>query len=263
MEPLLTSAAALFHENGPAVLWSLALGGGVGYSVRSARNSGLDPRVAYWASVTAILTGLLGSRLLGMIVYPMGPNPGWREIILGGHSYYGGLLGGAFGAIAYFRLHQAPLLRHADAMTPAVALAYATGRVGCFFNGDDYGVLSNGAFAVRYPNDTEAFVSQVQRGLIDSSQALSLPVLPVQLFHAAFGLLLFGLLVRPEAVPGRRLGRFALCYGIGRFALEFARGEFTAAVGPLSLHQAISLGLVAAGAALLLRTRPRLAAAVS
>lgn len=253
MEPALTMAVSLLHGDGPALLWAVALAGGVGYAVRSARRSGLDPRLAYWAAAFAIVAGLCGSRLLGMVVY--GAPSSLREVISGGHSYYGGLLAGAFAALAFLRLRGAPVLRHADAMTPAVALAYAVGRCGCFLNGDDYGVLANGPFAVRYPPQTEAFVAQVQRGFVDPVAALSLPVVPVQLLHAALGLALFALLAKASTRPGHRLALFAAGYGCGRFFLEMLRGEFTAAVGPLSLHQAISLGLIAAGTGLLLRQR--------
>lgn len=260
MERALTMAVSLLHGDGPALLWAVALAGGVGYAVRSARQSGLDPRLAYWAAAFAIVAGLCGSRLLGMVVY--GAPSSLGEVISGGHSYYGGLLAGAFAALAFFRLRGAPVLRHADAMTPAVALAYAAGRCGCFFNGDDYGVLTNGLFAVRYPPHTEAFVAQVQRGLLDANAALSLPVVPVQLLHAALGVALFALLAKAPARPGHRLALFAVGYGCGRFFLEMLRGEFSAAVGPLSLHQAISVGLVAAGVALLLRERASAGAAV-
>lgn len=255
IERLLTGVVALVREDGPAVFWCASLVVGVAYAVRSARRSGLDPRPAYWAATLAIVVGVCGSRLLGMVVYPTSGPLALSEIVGGGHSYYGGLLAGTLTALVYLRVRGVPVWRYADAMAPACALGYCVGRVGCFLNGCDYGVLARGIFAVRYPPDTEAFVAQLQRGLIAPSETLSLPVLPIQLLHAALGLFLFLLLRRPAGAPGHRLGLFALGYGVGRFVLEFGRGDFSAVAGPLSLHQAISIGLVIAAAILLLRAR--------
>lgn len=247
IERWLTAVVALGHGTGPAELWGASLVGAVAYAVRSARRAGLDPRRAYWGAIIALAFGLVGGRLLGLVVYGVGQPLSWREIVVGGQSWYGGLLAGTLAALASFRLCGAPVLRFADAMAPAGALGYALGRLGCFLNGDDYGVLTHGDFAVRYPADTEAFVAQGDRGLIAPLQALSLPVLPIQLLHAALGLALFFLLRRPAAAPGQRLGLFVLGYGVGRFLLEFGRGDFSATVGRLSLHQAISLVLIAVG----------------
>lgn len=253
IERRLTSLVAWGGAFAPTALWCGALVVGVAYAVRSARRSGLDPRTAYWAAMWAITAGLLGGRLLGLLVYRRDASLQWWQLVDGGRSYYGGLLAGAGAALLYLRARREPVLRHADAMAPACALGYFVGRWGCFFNGDDYGVLTDGRFAVRYPPATEAYVAQLARGLIPPAHALSLPVLPTQLLHAALGMALFWLLRRPRGEPGWRLGTFALGYGVGRFALEFARGDFVAAVGPMSLHQALSLGLIAVGALLWVR----------
>jgi phosphatidylglycerol---prolipoprotein diacylglyceryl transferase len=251
----LTAAAALGHDTGPALFWSGALVAGVAYAVRSARRSALDPREAYWAATLAMLAGLFGSRVLGMVVYGSEGPFAWRQLVEGGRSYYGGLLAGTFAALVFLRLRGAPVLRYVDALAPATALGYCVGRLGCFFNGDDYGVPAHGFFAVRYLPHTEAYVAQLQRGTIAAGAPLAQPVLATQLVHAALGLALFLLLRMPRPEAGRRLGLFALGYGAGRFALEFLRGDFVASVGPLSLHQAISVGLIAAGALLLLHTK--------
>jgi phosphatidylglycerol:prolipoprotein diacylglycerol transferase len=263
MERWLTGVVRLAHESAPSVLWMGSLVVSLAYAVRSARRSGLDPRVAYWAGTLAIVVGLFGSRLLGMVVYASQGPVQLRDLIDGGRSYYGGLLGGAAAALLFLRLRGAPVLRHADALSPATALGYFIGRLGCFCNGDDYGVLARGAFAVRYPPSSEAFVAQVERGLISSTETLSLPVVPVQLLHSALGLALFFWLRAPDAVPGRRLGKLALAYGVGRLLIELVRGDFVPALGPLSLQQLISLGVVVAGVVLLWRARAAAPAAAA
>jgi phosphatidylglycerol:prolipoprotein diacylglycerol transferase len=255
MERWLTALVGLGHESVPGALWMAALVVSIGYAVRSARRSGLDPRPAYWAGTLAVVVGLFGSRLLGLVVYAHEGPIGLSDLVDGGRSYYGGLLGGTAAALVFLRLRRVPVLRYADALAPACALGYFVGRVGCFFNGDDYGVLARGGFAVRYPASSEAFIAQVERGLIAPSQALSLPVVPAQLVHAALGLALFFWLRAPDPIPGRRFGRLLLAYGVGRFFIELVRGDFVPLWGPLSLQQLISVALVVTGATLLWRTR--------
>jgi phosphatidylglycerol:prolipoprotein diacylglycerol transferase len=252
----LSSAVRLGGDDAPGALWGASLAIGVAYAVRSARRAELDPRAAYWAAMLAVGAGLIGSRLLGMIVNGPGDERTWRSLIDGGRSYYGGLVAGALAAVGYLRVRRLPVLRHADAMAPAAALGYCIGRIGCWFNGDDYGVVAAGfPLAVRYPPGTEAYAAHLERGLIDPGDALSLPVVPAQLGHAVLGLVLFLLLRRPRAGVGSRVASFALLYGAGRFALELVRGDFAAIIGPLDVQQVISAGLVVAGAALLLRVR--------
>lgn len=263
MEPWLTALVGLGHEHAPSLLWLAALVVAIGCAVRSALRSGLDARPAYWAGTLAVVVGLFGSRLLGMVVYAHAGAIGLRDLVDGGRSYYGGFLGGTAAALVYLRLRRAPVLRYADALAPACALGYFVGRLGCFFNGDDYGVLARGGFSVRYPPVTEAFVAQVERGLVPPTAALSLPVVPTQLVHAALGLALFLWLRAPEAIPGRRFGRLLLAYGVGRFLIELIRGDFAATWGPLSLQQLISVALVVAGGALLWRARAHASAATT
>ena len=254
----LTSLVRLGGDDAPGALWGASLAVGVAYAVRSARRAELDPRAAYWAAMLAVGCGLIGSRLLGMIVNGPGDERTWRSLIDGGRSYYGGLVAGGLAALVYLRVRGLPVLRHADAMAPATALGYCIGRIGCWFNGDDYGVVAQGfPLAVRYPPGTEAYAAHLERGLIAPGDALSLPVVPAQLGHAALGLALFLVLVlrRPRAGVGSRVGGFALFYGVGRFALELVRGDFAAALGPLDVQQVISVGLVVGGAALVLRAR--------
>jgi phosphatidylglycerol:prolipoprotein diacylglycerol transferase len=240
----------------PGYVWVASMLVAVLWSVIAANRVGLDPAPMYWAALAASAAGIWGSHLLGILVYHTEGQFIWLRVWEGGKSWYGGLLGGTLAALIAFRITGRPVLRYADAMVPATVLGYAIGRIGCFLHGDDYGTLSSVPWAVQYGLGTEAHWGQARAHIIDAADSLTLPVHPTQLYHSLLGLSLFGVLslVRPEQ-PGRRLALFALGYGIGRFALEFFRGDFSAAFGPLSLHQAISLFLIAGGTALLLLAR--------
>ena len=235
----------------PSYLWLACLLVALAWAVISATRLGLDSRVVYWTGVAGIALGLLGSHLLGLVVYDSDGLSWWR-VWVGGKAWYGGLIGGALGALVVLRLSGRPVLRYADAIAPAVMLGYAIGRIGCFFHGDDYGTPTSLPWAIRYGADTEALDGQVAQRLIDPQAALTVPIHPTQLYHSLFGLVLFVILSRiPAEPPGRRLGFLAAGYGIGRFFLEWVRGDFSPLALGLSLQQWISVGLIAIGAAIL------------
>ena len=79
----------------PGFVWAAALLAALAYSVRSAQRSHLDPRSMYWAVVFAILGGLCGGHLLGLLVHGWQGGPlAFFQFWQGGKSYYGGLVGG-------------------------------------------------------------------------------------------------------------------------------------------------------------------------
>ena len=83
-------------------------------------------------------------------------------------------------------------------------------------------------------------------------------VLPTQLFEAAALLALFGLLMyvwhRQAALstkhqaPGTITGLYLCGYAVIRFGIEYLRGDPRAAVGPFSISQTISIGMLIIGA---------------
>ncbi len=246
----------------PMFAWAAALLAALAYSVRSARRSGLDPRSMYCAVVFAILGGLWGGHLLGLIVH------GWVGGALavfqfwhGGKSYYGGLLGGGTAAGLFFHNRKLPVLAYADASMPALALGYSIGRMGCFLNGDDYGTVSAVSWAVVFPSGTEAHAAHLTRGWISSGAMWSLPVHPVQLYAALFGLCLFVWLAHWHPTrPGSRFCAFVISYGVVRFVIEFVRGDFRSVLGPFSLPQLFSLIFISVGAGLWLELQLRVIA---
>jgi phosphatidylglycerol:prolipoprotein diacylglycerol transferase len=238
----------------PGYFWLASMLVGLACSVGSASRLGLDPRPMYWTGVAAVAVGIWGSHLLGVLVNGTEGDLIWLRVWEGGKSWYGGLFGGALGALVGFRIARCPVLRYADAMVPAVVLGYAIGRIGCFFNGDDYGMPSSLPWAVQYGPDTEAFYDQAHTHLIDASARLTVPVHPTQLYHSLLGVFLFvGLSRVSTEPPGRRLALLALTYGTARFVLEWLRGEFSPLASGLSVQQWISLLLIMIGAALLVR----------
>jgi phosphatidylglycerol:prolipoprotein diacylglycerol transferase len=252
IQHLLSSASRYLAGLDPGLVWSVALLAALMYAVRSARQSGLDPRSMYWAVTCAVLGGLFGGHLLDLFVH------GWQggplamfQFWQGGKSHYGGLIGGGIAGGLFFHYRRLPVLAYADAAMPALALGYSVGRLGCFLNGDDYGALTNLPWSVVYPTGAEAYADHLARGWISAGAMWSQPIHPVQLYASLQGLCLFVLLAhwRPRRI-GSRFCAYVVLYGTARFFMELLRGDFRAVLGPFSLPQLFSMLFVVTGAAI-------------
>ena len=221
----------------------VALGALAGFWIfgRELERSGL-PRDGVDAAVAGLVGGLAGAKLLWTIEFSGDAPVADLLFSRGGLSWFGGLIGGVGTGLWMLRRRRLPLLKALAAATPALAAGHAIGRIGCFLVGDDYGRPSRLPWAVAFP---------------DGRPPTTVPVHPTQLYETlALGLLLWLLIRwrRQGVSDAGVLGRYLVGAGAIRFAIEFLRVNLPVA-GPLTLAQLIALGLVAAGAILLLRTR--------
>ena len=118
------------------------------------RRKGENPELAWEVVWYAAIGGVVGARLYYLILtWPQTVADPWAAITSrGGLVWYGGFIGAA--ALIYWRLRTATVAipRVADAVAPALAVAYAVGRLGCFLVGDDYGRPSDVPWAIAFPN---------------------------------------------------------------------------------------------------------------
>lgn len=196
------------------------------------------------------VSGYLGARWLSIVIEE--PCQGVTScaaqfLKLGSLTLYGGVIV-AFGcALLYVRAKKLPLPELLDCFVPALLLAVCIGRVGCFLNGDDYGIVTDSALGMVFPN-------------LGDGRARY----PTQLFEAIFCLLLFLLCWCSYRPITRRFGVGAtgLCgaggYALLRFANEYLRGDYRGWIiaDVLSTSQFISI-IVFVGAVVFYFYRPR------
>ena len=164
----------------------------------------------------------------------------------GGLMFYGGFILAFVIFFVWCALRREHPLRLADLLAAVVPLGHAFGRIGCFFYGCCYGRDSDAWCAVTFPVGSPSWYEHGRR---------LVSVLPTQLIEAAALLVLFAALMalwrregrRAERRPGLILGAYMVGYAIIRFGIEYLRGDPRAAVGPLSISQAISVGMLVAG----------------
>lgn len=211
---------------------------------RLARRSGLDDKPVFNIVVIGVGLGLVGAKLLFYITIldEIIADPSLLLKFSNGFVVYGGILVGIAAAAVYCRKKKLPFLRYLDCAAPSIALAQGFGRIGCFLAGCCYGRETDWPLAVTFTHSAYApnFV----------------PLFPTQLMSSAFDFLHFVLLCalfsRNER-PGRVGAFYLLFYSLGRFTIEFFRGDLErGSVGALSTSQFISVFVALTGAALVL-----------
>ncbi len=204
----------------------------------------------------AVVGGIIGAKLWYVALTR---DPG-ALFARGGFVWYGGFLGGTAGVILNGWRLRVPLRWTMQLVAPALAAAYALGRVGCFLVNDDYGRPSGLPWAMKFPqglppstagNMEHLFGIPVPAG---TNPSTVLAVHPTQLYEVALMLGAFFVLwawrTRPRPV-GWLFGAYLVMAGVERFLVEILRAKDDRLLGPFTLAQLTSVILVGIGAYLL------------
>jgi len=101
------------------------------------------------------LAGLVGSRLYHLLETPREffADP-WPQLFSTmGFAFAGAILGGFVALVYLAKRFRMPVLLMLDAASPAGALGYGIGRIGCLISGDgDYGKPTNLPWGMAFPN---------------------------------------------------------------------------------------------------------------
>jgi phosphatidylglycerol:prolipoprotein diacylglycerol transferase len=229
---------------------------------------GYDPEKAWDFVFWAVIGGIGGAKLYDILLnYPrLATDPAGLIFSRGGLVWYGGFLLAAALVIWEFRRSKLPLAKMLDASAPALALAYAVGRVGCFLVGDDWGRPTDSWVGIAFPNGippTRVDVIERDFGIVVDPALIEkygqiVPVHPTQLYEIGLSTLIFLLLwkIRDNRhKPGWLFALWLALAGCERFLVEFLRAKDDRFFGLLTLAQMISLGMVAVGIAGMMRMR--------
>ena len=224
---------------------------------------GLDGKLAWDLLAGMAIGGILGARLyyIGLHFGDFLANPVGELLARGGLVWYGGFMGGVFGYWVQVRSRQLPMAVMFDATAPALAIAYAVGRLGCLLVGDDYGIPTDSWIGIAFPEGspptTAGYLRSVGADVPPSvPDAQILRVHPTQLYEIAAGLAMFAFLWRFASRPhrtGQPFAMFLILYAIERFAVEFVRAKGDRVIAGLSTSQIASTVLLALGALLYFR----------
>jgi phosphatidylglycerol:prolipoprotein diacylglycerol transferase len=222
---------------------------------RQLRENNLKEDYAADMVAAAVIGGIIGAKLWYVALTR---DPG-ALFSRGGLVWYGGFIGGALGVILNGWRLRVPLRWTMQLAAPALAAAYALGRVGCFLVNDDYGQPTKLPWGVKFPQGSppstaanlHAFNVAVPPGT-DPSTVLA--VHPTQLYEVAAMLVAFAVLwvLRKRGKPvGWLFGVYLVFAGIERFLVEIVRAKDDRLLGPFTVAQLTSVVLVVVGATLM------------
>src|SRR5690348_1365848 len=200
---------------------------------------------------TTGLAGLVGARLYHLLESPSEffahPLPLLFSTM--GFAWFGAVIGGFVALVLLARSYKMKVLLMLDIASPAAAIGYGIGRIGCLTSGDgDYGTPTSLPWGMSFPN-----------GLVPTTQHVH----PTPIYEAIAATLIFWYLWRQgeKSLRGPRpVGEVAALYliwmGVERFLVEFIRINPRSFFG-LSNAQAASLGSIVAGAAILISVKKK------
>lgn len=224
----------------------IAAGIFAGYFVSDfrAKRQRLDRDQVFYLILSCVLGGLVGSKLLFWMTE-------WRALLedpsrilnLGdGFVVYGGILGGILTGYGYCRWKRLSFLKYFDLLMPSVALAQGFGRIGCLLAGCCYGRETGSVLHITFQNSSFA--------------PNGIPLVPTQIYSSVLDFLHFAVLLwiaGHKKGDGQVAGWYLIFYSIGRFLLEFFRGDLArGSVGILSTSQFIGIFTLAGGIGLTL-----------
>ncbi|MGI8730352.1 MAG: prolipoprotein diacylglyceryl transferase [Solirubrobacteraceae bacterium] len=209
---------------------------------RRLKELGRPPDWAYEMVFAALIGGLIGARgywLLGhtseISADPLGSIFGGTGLV-----WYGGALGGAAGVLLWARRHGMFNKLLLDLCSPALAMGYAVGRVGCQVSGDgDYGQATDLPWGMAYPD-----------GAIPTTDVVH-PTPIYETLVMGFGAWALWI-ARDVFRPGVLFAFYLVLVGGERLLVEFVRRNEPVLAG-LTEAQLASLVCLAAGGALLVR----------
>jgi phosphatidylglycerol:prolipoprotein diacylglycerol transferase len=162
-----------------------------------------------------------------------------------GFAWFGGLIAGILALLWQSRGAGLSKLGMLDLASPAAAVGYGVGRLGCLVSGDgDYGIPTSLPWGMSFPN-----------GLVPTMQRVH----PTPIYELIAALIIAWILWRrgrPEILraAGEITGEYLVLSGLARFLVEFIRINPKLYLG-MSNAQVASLGSILAGILLVLWSR--------
>jgi prolipoprotein diacylglyceryltransferase/predicted O-methyltransferase YrrM len=192
----------------------------------------LDPYsiVAYVA-----IAGILGAKIWHMVDTPEDrltaeSLQSFRAFFLwfrGGYAWFGGFVAGIGTLLLLGRKYGVKALTMLDICSPAAALGYGVGRIGCLISGDgDYGKPTTVPWGMAFPNGlVPTTTTCVQWGA-----PANCTVHPTPIYEFVAAMFIFWYLwhrseraLKHPLAPGVIVGEFLILAGLERFLVEFLR----------------------------------------
>jgi phosphatidylglycerol:prolipoprotein diacylglycerol transferase len=209
-----------------------------------AKKKGMNQDHIFSLTFWGLIGGILGAKLLYLItqIKEIVADPKIILEVADGFVVYGGIIGGILAGFLFCKKNKLNFLQYFDLVMPSIALAQGFGRIGCFLAGCCYGMETTSHFGIVFHESASA-PNGVQ-------------LIPTQLISSGLDFLHFFVLItiaKKIKVEGQIAGFYLIFYSVGRFVLEFYRGDLDrGSVGSFSTSQFISIFMFVIGCAIVL-----------
>lgn len=231
---------------GPVTVYGYGLGIAIGLLMAyftadlRAKKYGYDSDRVYYIYVYGGIFGIIGAKLMYYITtikdIIADPTLLYRSF-WDGFVVYGGIILGILAAVVYVKKNKLPALEYLDLCVPSIAIGQAFGRIGCFLAGCCYGIPVDAWYGITFHTSSYA--------------PNGIKLFPSQLISSGFDFIVFFILcglLKKKVKPGLVLAAYLMLYSVGRFVIEFFRGDLERGqVGAISTSQFISLFIFAIG----------------
>jgi prolipoprotein diacylglyceryltransferase len=202
-----------------------------------------DPFRAAVALAAFVAVALLGARIGGVMIGQV-PPASFFDPNHAGLTSSGGAVSVSLAALVLVSWGRSgrTLL---DDLTPGMWLILAVSRMGCVFQGCDFGQAARWGIAYRMPSS--AWSSQLLSGQISASATSSLPTFPFPLFDGLAAMIALVVAWRSFKRPLTSTLASAMVYLTSRFVLEFGRDPQTTEMWGVFTRPQVILCMVAFG----------------
>ncbi len=215
----------------------------------------------------AAISGIFGAKIFDVVEHldDFFRDPFGVLFSFSGLTFYGGLVVATFAVAWYGNKNKIKWPVLADAVAPALLLAYAIGRIGCQLSGDGcwgipnlepkpdwLGFLPDWMWSFTFPHNVIKEGVPIAGCHGEFCYELGQPVFPTSFYETTLNLiflLLIWNLRKRIVIPGILFALYLVTNGLERFLIEFIRVNIQYSVLGLNITQAqfIAIGLIAMG----------------
>jgi phosphatidylglycerol:prolipoprotein diacylglycerol transferase len=183
-----------------------------------AKKEGIDPELITDFYIYSIIVGFVGAKVALIIAdykeFSQDPMKYLFENLRFFGAFYGGFIFAVIFALIYIRLKKLQFFKVADITAVSLPLGQSIGRWGCFFAGCCYGAPTKLPWGLVFPS-----VDICQDGT---------RIHPWPVYESILDLVIFVFLFlrfKKRRFRGESIFFYAMFYAVGRFLLEFLRGD--------------------------------------
>lgn len=206
----------------------------------------LSTRTTRGIYLSSYFGGYFGARMASILIEQNHLFNSLEELIIamlsiGPMTFYGGLIGAMASACLYIKIIKLRIRDVFDASILSGFLALSLGRIGCFLNGDDFGI----------PLDLAANESAPWWSVTFPNHPIQIPRVPIQIIESvSVGLLVAFLTFLGKRTQASKKGLVGIicinAYAVLRFMFEYLRGDERGWIIPqhMSTSQGLSLLII-------------------